>query len=631
MAISLAPPTIDGFTDTTGYLTGGDTLDHQPTLSGTMPAGAAVDVYDNGALIGSAVVTGTAWSFTPSTDLTDGAASITAIATDTSTGVSSAASAALVFTVDPSAPSLTELDGASGAYQSGATVADLNLVLSGAADPGTVVTVSDGADVLGQATSSGSTWTYTLPDGLSYGPHALTAVATDPSDGDVSDPSGELDFTFAPPAPVVSGLTPDTDDGSSSTDGVTSDADPVIIGTAVAGDLVSVYDGVTLLGSADADGTGAWQLTPPAALAYGPHVLTATDTAADGSATSVASDPDTIVIVPTAPSVVGFTDGLGPTTGSGATFDLQPEIDGTTQAGTTVQVFDGQTLLGDATVSGASWTYDPPVDLPEGSDTITAVATDPVSGVASAASAPLTLDVSLAAPTADSFTDSTGVETGGATLDHQPTLSGTTPAGAAVGVYENGALIGSAVVTGATWSFTPSVDLADGADSITAVATDPVSGASSAASAALVFTVEPAAPDLTELDGASGAYQSGATVADLGLVLSGTADPNTVVTVSDGADVLGQATSSGSTWTYTLPAGLSYGPHALTAVATDPSDGDVSDPSGELDFTFAPPAPVVSGLTPATDDGSSSTDGRHLRRRPGDRRHSRRRRPRLGL
>jgi hypothetical protein len=409
------------------------------------------------------------------------------------------------------------------------------------------------------------------------------------------------------PGVAIVGLTAET--GSSAGGLTTTNSTPVLTGTAPALSAVTVTTsaGVALSQPVVADALGNWQ----AALTQLP--LGETDLVAHAAIDSALppfemSEVAALQIVPSAPSVVGFTDGSGLQTGSGATFDLQPEIDGATQAGTTVQVFNGSTLLGDAAVTGTAWAYDPAADLPEGAYTLTAVASDPASGAVSAASAPITLDVSLAPPTVDGFTDGSGYETGGATPDHQPALSGTTPDGAAVSVYENGALIGSAVTTGTAWSFTPTADLADGADSITAVATDPATGTSSAASAPLVFTVEPSPPELAALTGASGAYQSGATVADLSLTLSGTADPGTDVTVSDAGTVLGQAVLTGSTWTYDLPAGLAYGPHALTAIDTDPSDGDVSAPSAELDFTFAPPSPIVSGVASSTDGVTSDAD-----------------------
>uniref|UniRef100_UPI003BEEDA67 Ig-like domain-containing protein n=1 Tax=Pantoea sp. UBA5960 TaxID=1947040 RepID=UPI003BEEDA67 len=56
---------------------------------------------------------------------------------------------------------------------------------------------------------------------------------------------------------------------------VTNDTTPVLSGTAEAGGVVTVYDGTAVLGSAVADGSGAWSFTSPA-LNNGPHALSVT-------------------------------------------------------------------------------------------------------------------------------------------------------------------------------------------------------------------------------------------------------------------------------------------------------------------------------------------------------------------
>ena len=70
-------------------------------------------------------------------------------------------------------------------------------------------------------------------------------------------------------------------------DHITNDNTLTLTGTAEAGSTVKVYDGATLLGSATANGSGAWSYTT-AALANGGHSLTATATDAAGN-TGVAS------------------------------------------------------------------------------------------------------------------------------------------------------------------------------------------------------------------------------------------------------------------------------------------------------------------------------------------------------
>ena len=73
-----------------------------------------------------------------------------------------------------------------------------------------------------------------------------------------------------------------------------------LTGTAEANSTVKVYDGATLLGSATANGSGAWSYTT-AALASGAHSFTATATDAAGN-TSVASSALNVTIDTVAPN-----------------------------------------------------------------------------------------------------------------------------------------------------------------------------------------------------------------------------------------------------------------------------------------------------------------------------------------
>jgi hypothetical protein len=61
-----------------------------------------------------------------------------------------------------------------------------------------------------------------------------------------------------------------------------------LTGAAEANSTVKVYDGATLLGSATANGSGAWTYTT-AALSNGAHSLTATATDAAGNISSASS------------------------------------------------------------------------------------------------------------------------------------------------------------------------------------------------------------------------------------------------------------------------------------------------------------------------------------------------------
>ena len=86
-------------------------------------------------------------------------------------------------------------------------------------------------------------------------------------------------------------------------DGITNDNTLTLTGSAEANATVKVYDGATLLGSATANGSGAWSYTT-AALTNGAHSLTATATDVAGN-TSAASSALSVTIDTSGPGHPG--------------------------------------------------------------------------------------------------------------------------------------------------------------------------------------------------------------------------------------------------------------------------------------------------------------------------------------
>ena len=89
-------------------------------------------------------------------------------------------------------------------------------------------------------------------------------------------------------------------------DHITNDNTPTLTGTAEANSTVKVFDGATLLGSAIANGAGAWTYTT-AALADGAHSLAAlaTDVAGNTSATGAALNLTIDTAAPLTPVLTG--------------------------------------------------------------------------------------------------------------------------------------------------------------------------------------------------------------------------------------------------------------------------------------------------------------------------------------
>src|SRR5664280_2897809 len=110
-------------------------------------------------------------------------------------------------------------------------------------------------------------------------------------------------------APAITSFSPDS---GTVGDGITNASTLTLTGTAEANSTVKVYDGATLLGSATANGSGAWSYTT-AALSNGTHSLTATATDAAGNtgvaSTALAVTVDTVA--PVAPSIASFSPDSG--------------------------------------------------------------------------------------------------------------------------------------------------------------------------------------------------------------------------------------------------------------------------------------------------------------------------------
>ena len=283
MTVTAPPgaPTITSFSPDTGVVGDGITDPAILTLTGTAVANSTVNVYDGTTLLGTATANGSgAWSFVTAA-LPDGVHSFTA--TDTVSGVTSAASVAMSVTVDtvaPAAPSITSFSTDSGTVGDGITN-DNTLTLTGTAEANATVKVFDGATLLGSAAANGSgAWSYTTA-ALANGAHSLTATATDAA-GNTSAASAALAVTIDTTAPVAPSITSFSTDSGTVGDGITNDNTLTLTGTAEANATVKVFDGATLLGSAVANGSGAWSYTT-AALANGAHSLTATATDAAGN------------------------------------------------------------------------------------------------------------------------------------------------------------------------------------------------------------------------------------------------------------------------------------------------------------------------------------------------------------
>jgi large repetitive protein len=152
----------------------------------------------------------------------------------------------------------------------------------------TLVVYRDG-NALGNATMSGTSWTYSDSD-VAAGSHTYTA-RVEASTGNGSYSSG---FTFTeglpPSAPTITGLIDVVGPfaGNVPPGGTSSDAQPTVTGKGVSGDTINVYDGSTLLGTTKVQSNGTWSFKTPT-LSNAGHSITASETNAVGTSSATSA------------------------------------------------------------------------------------------------------------------------------------------------------------------------------------------------------------------------------------------------------------------------------------------------------------------------------------------------------
>jgi hypothetical protein len=154
---------------------------------------------------------------------------------------------------------------------------------------------------------------------------------------------------------------------------------------------------------------------------------------------------------------------------------------------------------------------------------------------------------------------------GGKNITSYDALTSTADHNATVTISEGSTVLGTTTANASgVWSFTP-IGLAQGLQTITASETN---AAGLTGSSSLTFTYESTAPKVTIAlaDDTSGGKHITADDA-----LTGTADPNATVKISEGSTVLGTTTANASgVWSFT-PTSLAQGLQTITASETNPA------------------------------------------------------------
>ena len=566
---------------------GSDTSNREPPITGTAAPDSTVTVYVDGAPAGTTTTNGSgAWSYVPTTPLSDGPHTVKVTVTDAADNVS-APSNDLIVTVDTSPPPPPVVNApADGSYTN-----NNEPPISGTAQANTTVTVYIDGFPAGNTPVDGlGNWSYTPTMAIPDGPHGVEATATDAAHN-VSLYSSTNNFTVDTAAPAPPTITAP---GNGST---VNNSQPPVQGTTEPNATVTVYIDGSPAGTTTANGSGAWSLTPSTPLSDGLHRAKATAEDEAGNL-SGASPNDFFTINTVAPPVP---DVSLPADAS-ATNSSEPPVSGTAEANDTVTVYIDGSSVGTTTADGSgNWSYTPTTPLPDGPHSVKVTATNAANNTSGYSNTnTFTVDtVAPAAPVVNAPAD------GSSTNVVQPPVSGTAEANSTVKVYIDGSPAGTATADGSgAWSYAPTSALTEGQHTVRATATDAAQN-TSVASSTNTFTIDttaPAAPLLT-------APVNGSVTDDATPPITGTAEPGSTVTVwIDGSSVGTTPVDGTGAWSYTPTASLANGPHAVKATATDAAS-NISFYSATNDFTVQTVAPAAPTIT-APVSGSTSGDAR---------------------
>jgi RHS repeat-associated protein len=426
---------------------------------------AKVEFYRGATLIG----TKTAAPYTVTwTDAPAGTYSLTAKATDDKGAVTTSSARSITVTAAPPTISLTSpTEG-----QSFTAPASISLAVSVTAGSGTITKVEyfRGATLIGTVTAAPYSYTWT---DVPVGNYTLTAKATN-SNGGATTSTARTVTVNANQAPTVALTAP--------TEGQTFTAPATVTLTANATDSdgtiarVEFYRGTTLIGTkTSAPYTVTWTNAPA-----GTYSLTAKATDDKGAVTTSSARSITVTAVPPTISLTSPTDGQSFT--APASMTLAVSVTPGSGTLTKVEYFRGSTLIGTVTTAPYSYSW---TDVPAGSYTLTAKATNSNNGVTTSTARTITVNanqaptVALTAPTdGQTFTAPATITLTANASDSDGTI-------AKVEFYRGATLIGTRTTSpySVTWSDAPA-----GSYTLTAKATDDKGAVTT--SAARTITVE---------------------------------------------------------------------------------------------------------------------------------------------
>ncbi|WP_338801097.1 hypothetical protein V9L13_00005 [Pseudomonas sp. RSB 5.4] len=244
-------------------------------------------------------------------------------------------------------PDITRVEDSKGnEIAKGGFTVDTQITLSGAGAKGQKVQIKDGTTVKGEATVNLTTglWELTLT-GLSVAAHSFTAIALY-GNGQVSA-AWTLTVTANNPPTITKAI--DSKGATIAKGGFTVDTQITLSGAGAKGQKVQIKDGTTVKGEATVNlTTGLWELTLTG-LSVAAHSFTAIALYGSGQ---VSAAWTLTVTANNPPTITKAIDSKGATIVKGGfTVDTQITLSGAGAKGQKVQIKDGTTVKGEATVN----------------------------------------------------------------------------------------------------------------------------------------------------------------------------------------------------------------------------------------------------------------------------------------
>ncbi|MCF7530909.1 hypothetical protein [Pseudomonas petrae] len=459
-------PQIVSIKDSKGEVAeGGTTFDTTLSISGTSTIEAELEILDGATRLDSVRANASGGWSTSLSALTPKTYSFTAKALDGSGLISPPRRLEVLANVRPV---INQVLDSRGPVSNGGTTVDTSVTVSGLGSADQQVELFDRGVSKGTARTNGSgAWSLTVT-GLAVASHPFTAKALY---GTQPESAVWTVIIAATVTPTITHIK-DTQDVEIPPDGFTVDTSVVLTGTASAGLEVEVFDGTVSQNTATANPSGQWTLTLTG-LSVARHDMKVRANYGSNPESTVRKFTVTAVVTPTITRVEDPQGTL--VSNGGSTYANAVTASGKASIGQSVEVFDGASSRGTASMStSGNWSRSVS-GLSVGAHSLTAKALYASNPVSSA----WTFNVQAATAPTLSVRDTKGeIAQGGTTTETTVTASGTAVANAQVEVFDGGASRGTTAV-GGTGSWSLSVSVALGSHSIKAVgryADNPSSG-----------------------------------------------------------------------------------------------------------------------------------------------------------